>query len=73
MSGGHHGPGGTYEGLTLHPPATWHKVLAEAITGTMWFWIFVRAYHDGETLLFGHARHFEHEAHSESAGHKEQH
>jgi hypothetical protein len=36
VSGGNHGPGVTYEGLTLHPPATWHKVVAEGMTGMMW-------------------------------------
>ena len=35
------------------------------------FWIFYRCYHDGETLLFGHAPHFEHDDHhhGEEGGH----
>ena len=34
------------------------------------FWIFYRCYHDGETLLFGHAPHFEHDDHhGEEEGH----
>ncbi|KAL3152323.1 hypothetical protein ABBQ32_001390 [Trebouxia sp. C0010 RCD-2024] len=68
-SGGHHGREITYEGLTLHAPATWHTYVGKGMCGIMWFWIFYRAYHDGETFLFGHAPHFEHELQQE--GHPE--
>lgn len=63
MSGGHHGEGVAFEGVTLHQPSKWHTYAGEGMAAVMWFWIFVRAYHDGSTLLFGHAQHFEHEAH----------
>lgn len=69
-SGGHHGHEVTYKGLTLHAPATWHSYVGKGMCGLMWFWIFVRAYHDGDAFLFGHAGHFEHELHHE--GHHEE-
>ncbi|DBA81532.1 hypothetical protein WJX77_000521 [Trebouxia sp. C0004] len=68
-SGGHHGHEVTYKGLTLHAPATWHKYVGKGMCSLMWFWIFYRAYHDGDAFLFGHAPHFEHELHQE--GHQE--
>ena len=39
------------------------------------FWIFYRCYHDGDTLLFGHAPHFEHDDHhhGEEGGHDKKH
>ncbi|KAK9817267.1 hypothetical protein WJX72_012046 [[Myrmecia] bisecta] len=73
-SGGHHGEAVTYAGLTLHKPATWHTVAGTGMCALMWFWILVRAYHDGETFLFGHAPHFEHEAkHSAHHAHGDAH
>ncbi|EIE20758.1 hypothetical protein COCSUDRAFT_33883 [Coccomyxa subellipsoidea C-169] len=71
-----HGPPVTYAGLTLYKPARWHVLWGEGMASLMWFWIFYRAYHDGSTLLFGHAQHFEHdEGHGESheGDHEESH
>jgi hypothetical protein len=43
-------------------------------TTTHRFWIFYRCYHDGDTLLFGHAPHFEHDDnHGEEGGHDKKH
>jgi len=43
-------------------------------TTTQRFWIFYRCYHDGDTLLFGHAPHFEHDDHhGEEGGHDKKH
>lgn len=58
-----------YAGLKLHEPAKWHVYWGEGLAALMWFWVFVRAYHDGSTLLFGHASHFEHELHEEHGDH----
>ncbi|CAL5219868.1 g1787 [Coccomyxa viridis] len=66
-----HGKTVEYAGLKLHEPEKWHKYLGEGLASLMWFWIFVRAYHDGSTLLFGHAPHFEHELEHEAHGHGE--
>ena len=60
-SAGAHGPGETYGGLTLHRPGGWHPYAATALSGLMWFWIFLRCKEDGSTLLYGHAQHFEHD------------
>ena len=35
--GGHHGPGVTYEGLTLHKPARWHVIAGEGFAAAMWW------------------------------------
>ena len=53
LSGDHgHGHGGvTYEGLTLHPAASWHTAVGTGLSGLMWFWVFVRWSKDGSTLL----------------------
>jgi hypothetical protein len=59
-SGGGGGPGVTHEGLTLHEPGLFHKGWAYGLGGLTWFWIFYRFYKDGDTLIFGHAPHFEH-------------
>lgn len=62
-AGSGHGHGDvTHAGLTLHKPGQWHRIATEVATGTMWFWLFVRFYHDGEGLFFGHAAHYDHEA-----------
>lgn len=37
----------------MHKPNKWHVRGAEAFAGLMWFWIFYRAYHDGNTFLVG--------------------
>ena len=58
---GAHGPGETHGGLTLHRPGGWHPYAATAMSGLMWFWIFLRCKEDGSTLLYGHAQHFEHD------------
>jgi hypothetical protein len=58
--GGHH-DSVTYDGVTLHKAAGWHKALGSGLAGLMWFWIFVRFYKDGDVLLYGHAPHFEHD------------
>jgi len=62
----HHGHGVTHAGLTLHKPAAWHTVVGTGMSALMWFWVFYRAYHDGDTLLYGHAAHFEHAEHEQS-------
>eukprot|EP00228_Micromonas_bravo_P007973 CAMPEP_0203001598 /NCGR_PEP_ID=MMETSP1401-20130829/679_1 /ASSEMBLY_ACC=CAM_ASM_000894 /TAXON_ID=38833 /ORGANISM="Micromonas pusilla, Strain CCAC1681" /LENGTH=102 /DNA_ID=CAMNT_0049743081 /DNA_START=29 /DNA_END=337 /DNA_ORIENTATION=+ len=59
MGGG--GPGVTHEGLTLHEPGMFHKGWAYGLGGLTWFWIFYRFYKDGDTLIYGHAPHFEHD------------
>ena len=57
-------PGGvTYEGVTVYPPSFQHRALAEIMGGMMWSWLFIRCYHDGEAVFFGHAAHLEHELH----------
>jgi len=56
----------THAGLTLHKPAAWHTVVGTGMSALMWFWVFYRAYHDGDTLLYGHAAHFEHAVHEHS-------
>ena len=50
-----------HEGLELHPPAKWHVYWGTGMSALMWFWVFYRMKHDGETLFFGHAPHFEHD------------
>ena len=55
------GPGVTHEGLTLHEPGMFHKGWASGLGGLTWFWIFYRFYKDGDTLIYGHAPHFEHD------------
>lgn len=35
-AGGHHGREITYEGLTLHAPATWHTYVGKGMCGIMW-------------------------------------
>ena len=55
------GPGVTHEGLTLHEPGMFHKGWAYGLGGLTWFWIFYRFYKDGDTLIYGHAPHFEHD------------
>jgi len=55
------GPGVTHEGLTLHEPGAFHKAWAYGLGGLTWFWIFYRFYKDGDTLIYGHAPHFEHD------------
>ena len=55
------GPGVTHEGLTLHEPGMFHKGWAYGLGGLTWFWIFYRLYKDGDTLIYGHAPHFEHD------------
>ena len=50
----------THEGLTLHEPGMFHKGWAYGLGGLTWFWIFYRFYKDGDTLIYGHAPHFEH-------------
>ena len=55
------GSGVTYEGLTLHEPGAFHKAWAYGLGGLSWFWVFYRFYKDGDTLIYGHAPHFEHD------------
>lgn len=55
------GSGVTYEGLTLHEPGAFHKAWAYGLGGLCWFWVFYRFYKDGDTLIYGHAPHFEHD------------
>jgi NADH dehydrogenase 1 beta subcomplex subunit 2 len=38
-------------GFHPHPPAFHHRFGAKLLGGTMFFWIFYRAYHDGPVLL----------------------
>lgn len=59
------GPGVTHEGLTLHEPGAFHKFWAYGLGGLTWFWIFYRFYKDGDTLIYGHAPHFEHDDHDD--------
>ena len=33
---GHHGPGVTYAGLTLHAPSVWHTAVGDGMCGLMW-------------------------------------
>jgi hypothetical protein len=47
--------------LTLHEPGAFHKAWAYGLGGLTWFWIFYRFYKDGDTLIYGHAPHFEHD------------
>mmetsp|Transcript_41054 Transcript_41054/g.101280 ORF Transcript_41054/g.101280 Transcript_41054/m.101280 type:complete len:106 (+) Transcript_41054:81-398(+) len=56
---GGHGHGVTHGGLTLHEPGMWHKAAGYGFGGLMWFWIFLRFYRDGDTLIYGHAPHFQ--------------
>lgn len=57
------GKGVTYEGVTIQPASTKHVVASEILGGLMWSWLLIRLYEDGETLLFGHVPHLEHELH----------
>lgn len=50
-----------HAGLELQPAAKWHVYWGQGLAGLMWFWVFYRAKHDGATLLYGHAPHFEHD------------
>lgn len=63
-----HAGGVTYKGVTIHDASNWHKAGAEVLGGLMWSWLMIRAYEDGEALLFGHVRHFEHELHEMEHG-----
>ncbi|ACO63198.1 predicted protein [Micromonas commoda] len=63
MGGG--GNGVTHEGLTLHEPGAFHKFWAYGLGGLTWFWVFYRFYKDGDTLIYGHAPHFEHDDHDD--------
>lgn len=68
-SGGGHGEGVTYAGLTLHKASPGHVWAGKLMGATMWFWVFYRFYHDHEVFLYGHARHWEHEmAHEKEHG-----
>lgn len=58
---GGHGTGVVHAGLELQPAAKWHVYWGQGLAGLMWFWVFYRAKHDGATLLYGHAPHFEHD------------
>jgi hypothetical protein len=55
--------GVTYGGVTIHPPATKHVVLAEIMGGLLWSWLLIRLYEDGHGLFFGHTAHLDHELH----------
>eukprot|EP00951_Prasinocladus_malaysianus_P020385 scaffold166609_cov48-Prasinocladus_malaysianus.AAC.1 len=55
------GPGVTYAGMTLHHPAAWQKWTGHGLAALMWFWVFVRIYHDGDVLIWGPEIHFKHE------------
>ena len=55
------GPGVTHGGLTVHEPGMGYKAVAHGMGGLCWFWIFYRFYKDGDTLIYGHAPHFEHD------------
>jgi hypothetical protein len=55
------GGGVTHEGVTLHDASFAHKALGTGFGAVMWFWVFYRFYHDGDTLIYGHAPHFEHD------------
>eukprot|EP00887_Chlorella_sp_A99_P008109 scaffold12.g8109.t1 len=69
-SGGHgHHDSVTYEGLTIHKPASWHVYAGQGFAGLMWFWVFYRLYNDWDTFIHGHAAHFEHELHEGEHGH----
>ncbi|GAB4823013.1 hypothetical protein N2152v2_010059 [Parachlorella kessleri] len=61
---GHH-EGVSYQGLTLHKPATWHVVVGKGLAATMWFWVLYRFYHDFDHFVYGPAAHMEHELHEE--------
>jgi len=60
----------TYAGLTLHQPSIWHRAGAEILGGTMWAWLLIRLYEDGDALFVGHAAHFEHELHEMAHAHE---
>ena len=59
------GNGVTHKGLTLHEPGAFHKFWAYGLGGLTWFWVFYRFYKDGDTLIYGHAPHFEHDDHDD--------
>eukprot|EP00191_Tetraselmis_sp_GSL018_P013936 CAMPEP_0177584674 /NCGR_PEP_ID=MMETSP0419_2-20121207/4035_1 /TAXON_ID=582737 /ORGANISM="Tetraselmis sp., Strain GSL018" /LENGTH=68 /DNA_ID=CAMNT_0019074255 /DNA_START=226 /DNA_END=432 /DNA_ORIENTATION=+ len=61
MAGPSHGEAVTYAGLTLHKPLPWQKATGTFMAGLMWFWVFVRFYHDGDVLIFGPEVHLKHE------------
>jgi hypothetical protein len=67
------GPGVTYEGLTLYPAGTKHKVLATVLGATAWSWFTYRMYHDYRAVFFGdHAFMHDddhHEEHADKAAH----
>lgn len=67
--------GVTYGGVTVYPASFQHRALAEIMGGMMWSWLFIRCYHDGEAMLFGHADHLDHELHElmHGEGHGEHH
>eukprot|EP00898_Chlorokybus_atmophyticus_P000695 jgi/Chlat1/1626/Chrsp127S01944 len=75
MAGGHHGPGVTYAGLTLHAPKTWHTRVATAMGAMTWFWIFYRFKQDGAVLMGKHPweAHGHHDHHDHAHGHAQQH
>eukprot|EP00873_Tetraselmis_striata_P021858 jgi/Tetstr1/442122/TSEL_030277.t1 len=65
MAGGSSGEAVTYAGLTLHKPAAWQKNTGTAMAAIMWFWVFVRLYHDWDLLIFGPEIHLKHDDHDE--------
>ncbi|PWN36891.1 uncharacterized protein FA14DRAFT_176195 [Meira miltonrushii] len=58
-------------GFHPHPPAFHHRFGAKLLGGTMFFWIFYRAYHDGPVLLG--LKHPWDGHHDEGHGHGEEH
>eukprot|EP00193_Tetraselmis_chui_P003457 CAMPEP_0177768914 /NCGR_PEP_ID=MMETSP0491_2-20121128/10003_1 /TAXON_ID=63592 /ORGANISM="Tetraselmis chuii, Strain PLY429" /LENGTH=134 /DNA_ID=CAMNT_0019285809 /DNA_START=82 /DNA_END=486 /DNA_ORIENTATION=- len=65
MAGGAHGEAVTYAGMTLHKPASWQKTTGTVMASIMWFWVFVRFYHDWDLLFFGPEIHLKHDDHDE--------
>ena len=61
MAGGAHTEAVTHAGLTLHKPLGWQQNVGTALSALMWFWVFVRAYHDWDVLIFGPEIHLKHE------------